>query len=731
MAAHPAAALAADNAAADIAAAAPAADAAPQAGTPDSSVVVVTANRVRSDAQKTAVALSVYSGSALADAGVSSVQSLQTIDPSVNVTTATGAAYVAIRGIASTDVTEIGDPSVPIARDGFFTNRSFSIASSMYDVQRIEVLKGPQGTLFGRNSTGGLINIITKRPSQSLEGYLSTDFGNFGAVNVEGALNVPVSDKVQLRASAVTRQHEGYRHLTGINLKGDDEDNKSARLQLAFQPVDGFEGLLTYQRDKTDAVGDVAKTLPLGVVSPVGDARTFPASAPTSTRIDGTRWRWEFSYDRLPMGLTLTYAGGYDSQEFRHALDATGPSYPATRQFIQAENPDTRNHEIRLSTPLQNAVTGQVGYFYFHETNVLNSGLYNVAMTADNHGADFSQTYGVAFNYVVKTRSDGLFGQAGWKLNEQLKLTAGARYSRDQKDRVGQAVLNLGALVSPFISGILPPTPGDGHLSASKPTYQIGLDWQPTPANFVYAKYATGYKSGGFNSNGNAPSVNYGEENVKSYEVGSKNRFGGRAYQFNVAAFYQDYTGYQGSQQTSVLSSGGGVFNVGSASIKGVEAELVARSETLGRVDLNTTLLDAKFGGNISISDGASPSVTHQIGGNSLPNAPKFVITGGYERSFDVGGATLTPRISAKYSSSFYYTVFNDADNRSPAVTTLNALLTYKPAEGDWQAQVYVNNLTDKVVLANSQRTYTSGFNTLEFQPPRTFGVRLRYNFAR
>jgi iron complex outermembrane receptor protein len=722
MALHPTGAMAAGQSAAPVAPAV-------QTEVADSSVVVVTANRVKTDAQKTAVSLAVYSGAALADAGVQNVQALQTIDPSINVTSSNGSAYVAIRGIASTDVTEIGDPSVPIARDGFFTNRSFSIASSMYDVQRIEVLKGPQGTLFGRNSTGGLINVITARPGEYRSGYLSVDAGNFGALNVEGAVNLPLSDKVQLRVSGVSRKHDGYRTLTGIGLKGDDERNRSGRVQLAFQPFAGFDGLVSYQKDKVDAVGDVNKVLPLGVVSPIGDARSFPNEALTLTELDGERVRWEFSYNRLPMGMTLTYAGGYDSQVFHHRLDATGPSYPAIRQFIQNESPDTRNHEVRLATPINNPLTAQVGYFYFTEKNVIDSGVYNVAMRPGTPGGNYSNTYGIKFDYRVNTRSDGLFGQIGYKLSDTWKVTAGARYSRDEKLRTGQAALNLGALVSPFINATPPATPGNGQMESSKPTFQLGADWSPTANNFVYAKFATGYKSGGFNSNGSSAALPYDEENVKSYELGTKNRIGGRKLQFNAAVFYQDYKGYQGSQATDALSSGGGVFNVGDATIKGVEAELIANVENVARFDVNTTLLQARFGDHILVRDGASPPVQHDIGGNDLPNAPRFVLTAGVERKFGVAGGTLTARLFGKHSSAFYYTVFNDADTRSPAVTTGNLLFTYHPAEGDWQGQAYVNNFTDEVVLANSQRNFVARINTMQFQPPRTFGVRMRYSF--
>jgi iron complex outermembrane receptor protein len=694
----------------------------------DPTIVVVTANRVRSNAQTTSVALNVYNSAALTDAGVSNVQAMQAIDPSINVTSSNGGAYVAVRGIASTDTTETGDPAVPIARDGFFTNRSFGIASSMYDVERVEVLKGPQGTLFGRNSTGGLINVITAKPKETFGGYLSADVGNYSTVNLEGAVNVPVSEKVQLRFSGVERHHTGYRELTGIDMRGDDEGSKSGRLQVAFQPVAGFQGLLSYQKDKVDAIGDVAYNGTIGKVAAVADAKRFPGYAPTLTKIDGSRTRWEFSYDRLPWDLTLTYAGGYDTQDYHHRTDATGPAYPAARQFIQGEQPDTRNHEIRLSTPLKGRFTAQAGYFYFNEVNVIDSGVYNLTM---NPGlpTTFANTYGIKFDYVIKTKTQGLFSQVGWKLTDDLKLTVGGRYSRDEKDRTGQAKLLLGALVSPFIPVPAFTTPGAGHMKESKPTWQVGLDYALTPQNFLYAKYATGYKAGGFNSNGSAAAVPYGAENVKSFEFGSKNQFWNRQIKLNLAGFYQDYQNYQASQASDALSSGTGVFNVGKATIKGLEAELVAVVADVARFDVSATLLNTRFGDNIVVSDGASPSVAHNIGGNQLPNAPKFVMTAGVQRGFDVAGGELTARLSAKYSSDFYYSVFNNADERSPAYATVNALLKYRGEGSSWEYQAYANNLTDRVVLANAHRNYTGQIESIQFQAPRTVGVRVRYEF--
>lgn len=699
--------------------------------------IIVTANRVESSAQKTATALTVYSGADLAAAGVTNVTNLQRIDPSVNIVSSTGAAYVAIRGIASTDVTEIGDPSVPIARDGFFTNRSFSIATSIYDLQRVEVLKGPQGTLFGRNSTGGLISLITRRPGKDLGGNFSIEAGNYKTVNAEAGIDIPLASWAQLRLSGVTRRHDGYRELLGVGGRGDDDNTNSGRVTLAVQPFAGFDGLIQYQHDDINNVGDVAALRPVATVLPANfDEKQFVNYAPTYNRINGNRIRWEFSYDQLPLGLTLTYAGGYDSQQWRHALDASGNAANPVN-FLQAENPDTWNHEVRLATPQGRAFQAQVGYFHFDESNSLDSGLLQRAGT-------YAGQYLVRFRYNTRTSSDAAFGQASLRVTDTIKLTAGARYTWDKKDRTGTSQLRCDiagipaflysvvgcAGTPPILAGL-----GNGTLRQQRPTFLGGIDWTPTDRNLVYAKYSSGYKSGGFNSNGSAPSVDYGPENVYSWEIGTKNRFADRKLQLNADIFYQNYKGYQASQNSPVVSSGSGVFNIGSAKIYGAEAQFIALFGG-ARLDLNGTYLHAQFDKNIGTVSSTDPltgsTISRNVSGNDLPNAPRFAVTGGLEYRFDfASGATLTPRVDGKYSTAYYYSVFNDVDTRQTAYATGNAQLTYVPAGGHLQISAFVRNFTDKAVFANASRNFTAvpSINTYQFQPPRTYGMRLSYKY--
>lgn len=705
-----------------------------QAAPAASQEVVVTATRVATPAQRTPVALAVYGGEALAEAGIGSVQALQAVDASINLTNANGAAYVAMRGVASTDVTETGDPSVAIARDGFFTNRSFSIGAGFYDLQRIEVLKGPQGTLFGRNSTGGLINIISQRPTKKLEGYVNLGLGNYSNRNLEAAVNAPLSSWAQLRVSAMSRKRDGYREVTlpERTLRGDDDDTQSLRVQLAAQPVAGLNALLSYQADRIDNVGDLTKVYTLATVLPIGDAKKFPGTANTLNKVDGDRLRWELSYDQLPGQWTLTYQGGIDKQTWQHDLDATADptnaGYPAVRQFKQNEKPETTNHELRLATSQTGAFTGQFGVFHFTEKNTVDSGVFNVAMRNAPPGAnDYGNTYGIKFDYKLNTKSTGLFGQAGWQLSKDVKLSAGLRRTTETKERTGNAVLRIGALANPFVPpAVVVTNPGDGKTDNAKTTYLLGADWTLSANNFVYAKFSTGFKGGGFNSNGSSAPVPYGPETVNSFEVGSKNRFLNRTVQANVTGFTQTYRGYQASQTTDALSSGG-IFNVGNATIRGLELDVVADVAQVARFNFAATALSTKFGNGIVIRDAAGANV--DISGKQLPNAPKAVFTAGVERSFDLAGGSLTARVYGKHSSAYYFSVTNYEDEKAPAATTANLLFTYTPADGKWQATAYVENLSDEVVVSNARRNYVARYNIVQFQAPRTYGLRVRYNF--
>jgi iron complex outermembrane receptor protein len=693
--------------------------------------IIVTANRTASNAQDTPTALNVYSGDALRDAGIASVRDLASIDPSVNISPSAGAAYVAVRGIASTDVTEIGDPSVPVSRDGFYTNRSFSLNSSMYDLSRIEVLKGPQGTLNGRNSTGGLVSIITNRPQFVNGGYASVEGGNFGTFNGEMGANLALSDSFAIRASGTYLTHDGYRKLDGPTNRADDEDFASGRIQAAYKSG-GLSAWVSYQHDSRTVNGDAILRGTLGGPQPsFKNLGAFPGNTQQYTTLEGDRVRWELAYS-TDSNLNFIYSGGYDAQNWHNVLDATGPGYDANRQFRQNERPKTWNHEFRVSNDSNSKLFFQAGYFRFSENNTVDSGLFNLDATgAFAPGGPLAalaqpDQYGIKFDYKIRTRSQAVFAQADYDLTDTLQLSVGGRYTWDKKVRAGQSVLDLQALVSPFAPALTFPVAGDGRLSDGQPTWHAGLNYRPMPDTLIYAKYDRGYKSGGFNSNGSSASVPYGSEQLDAFEIGTKNSLMGNTLQLNADVFYSNYRGYQASQTSSVLE-GNGTFNVGSAKIFGAEAEVKALLGETTRLGINAAYLHTKFGNGIIVNDGDGNAV--DISGNRLPNAPSFTVTGSIDQDFVIGSGKISAHADAKYSSKYYFSVFNLDDVSTSSFVVANASLGYEPDHGGWKVMAFVRNVFDKNVLAYAQQNFVSHTNNYQFQPPRTYGVRASVSF--
>ena len=681
--------------------------------------IVVTAERRETSAQTTPISMSVYTGDTLRQQGVNDIRSLTTIDPSVNITATQGTAYVAIRGITSTDLTEIGDPAVSIARDGFFANRPYTLFASFYDVERVEVLKGPQGTLYGRNSSGGVINIITARPSNEYGGYASLDVGSYNATSLEAAVNLPLNDAVQMRVSGVSLYHKGYRDVSPVFQRGDDEGSRSARAQLAVKPVEGVNLLLSAQRDAVDEIGDVESAGPLGEVYRTPDPSRFPNYQPSSLKLDSTRYRAELAVD-LPFDMTLRYLGGVDLTTFFHAHDSTGltPGAGLTRggtlsQFLVDEHPTTQNHELRLASAPNERLFWQTGVFYFQEHNSpLDSG-------RTFRDGPYEGQHSIFFNYDVKAVSKAIFGQATFSVTSDLKVSAGARYTRDDKSRSGNSVLNLSIV---FPGGPIIDTPGNGQISESKPTYHVGIDWTPTAGSLLYVKYDTGYKSGGFNSNGSAPSVDYGPETVAALELGSKNRFLNDALQLNVALFDERYQGYQASQVVPDLGNAPGVQNVGSARIYGAEAEFVGVVPKIVRAELSATYLHTRFGDVNVLDENGNPAT---ITGSSLPNAPKTTVVAALQHETETSIGSFTGRLSGKYQSSINFSFLNYADNEQKAYTTGDFELIYKPTAAKWSMQAYVKNFSNTVYLLNAIRNPVNNDNAYEFAPPRTYGLKV------
>ena len=707
-----------------------AAESSPAATATQIQEIVVTAERRATSAQKTPVSIEVYTGDDLIKRGITDVTQLANADSSVNITYSTGQPIVSVRGISSGNTTEIGDPAVSVATDGVFTNRPYGVFGGLYDIARVEVLRGPQGTLFGRNSTGGTLNLIDARPSKLDEAQITGEAGNYNLIAFNGYANAVVTDWLQARMSFNFRSRDGYRDNSPADARGDDDDTKSARFQLAFQPTDRLSGWVLAQYLDQRGAGAVQENIPFAYVngvsgepihgfpSTMSDGKSFPLYSEPRTRLHSTDVRGSLSY-RVTDDITLTYLGGYNKINYLRVQALNGAQYgePTARNFYHAhEAPETINQELRLSSAPDAIFTWQLGAYYFHEKNTVSS-------YTELDSPTLGDQRGVLFDYPkVTATSKAVFGQAGYQFTDKLKISAGARYTWDDKARVGTFFVYPLATGLPFTI----PIDNTGSAKFSKATWTAGVDYQATSRNLLYAKVSTGYKAGGFND----ATSTYGPETVTAYELGSKNRFLNNHLQINLAFFWMDYANQQVTQFVSgATSSGSLTTNAGKSRNYGVESNIVYQDDAFGRAELSANYTHARYRQFVT-SAGWDTSINLDLTGNRLPLAPTWSFVGQYERPIELSsGATITPRASVKYESRKYFSAnnFENTSQKPYALTDLG--IDYSPASHNWTLQAYVKNAFNKKVFLDASEVYLNYFYSYSYMPPRTFGARLTVNF--
>ncbi|WP_454887538.1 TonB-dependent receptor [Sphingomonas oryzagri] len=681
--------------------------------------IVVTAEKRSNSAQNTPIALAVYDKSALLRNGVGDVHSLSVMSPAINIGASTGTTILTVRGISSRDTTEIGDPDVAVSIDGIYLQRPTGMNAAFYDLDRVEVLLGPQGTLYGRNSVGGAVNIISQKPEANFGGYLQAEVGNYNAHNFEGAINVPITDNFYARVSGVSRDHDGYRDTSPAG-KGDDEHDHGGRVQFLWKPTDRLTVQVGGSFLKQTGYGSAIDGEPLTydpthtVVTnrpPDSDGAThFAHNATGNLDINDKLARAQVNYDFG--GVSLTYLGGYHRQDYENFYDTDGNAIKSFT-YLRHELSKDVSQELRLASNNQKGFVWQFGGYYFHENLQVNNFL-----NTDPFGTSVNLR---EYHYHVPVSAYAAFGQASYDVTNKLRLTGGVRYSRDSKARTGYTY--QGSLTQDVSSGTAVRTYGidDEHEKSSKVTYHAAIDYQATPRNLLYAKFDTGYKDGGFNNFG-FPS--YGPETITAYEVGSKNRFLNGRVQLNASAFYYDYKNQQvtelvPSQPTAII------LNAGKSRIYGADLQGIVKPSASSQFDFSVAWLHARFV-DLQVANGSS---NLNLDGNDEVQAPKWSITGGYQYTFNTKGGDLTLRLQTQFRSSYHLTINNVPSDKQDAFTRSDATLTYKPAGTHFTFEAFVRNLENAVVITNANVSTTYGSILYQFDPPRTYGARVRYDF--
>jgi iron complex outermembrane receptor protein len=677
--------------------------------------VVVTAQKRESTEQKTAIALTVLGNEVLERNGVGDLKDMAVLAPGVNFSNASANVIVAVRGVSSRDTTEIGDPAVSVSTDGFYIQRPIGLADALYDLERVEVLRGPQGTLYGRNATGGAINFITAKPENEFKAKAALTYGNYDLLVAEGMVNMPISDTFQARVAVYSRDRDGFRENEGPR-PGDDAKTRSGRVHLRWTPSDNFLALLSAQY--TD-VGGVGPTMfgyrPPGALDvnyrPPLDPDGTPHGAPYQF-IDAKTTTVQLNLEYSLAFADIVYMGGYRKLDYQQRRDLDGLPDSST-YFTPSEKPVDWSHELRLVSNGDGPWQWQMGGYYFDEQNDLLSYFQSYAPSVTNPPLNM-----FTFFYDVVARSKAVFGQAYYDLTDTLELSAGVRYSKDFKSRKGYANTGAGDV------------PTDVKGEGSKTTYHVGLDWQVRPSNLLYIKYDTGYKAGGFGeifqTDGTTVPYTYDPEEIAAIEIGSKNRFFDNNLQLNVAAFYYDYK----DQQVTVIVNGlAQVLNAGKSETFGLEVEGSLKLGG-GRLDAAIALLDSEFKDFCTLvtATGTCDS-DFDYSGNVPPQAPKTQVTLGYEHAFPAFGGVLVPRIQGRYESAVYHGIENLRYQRQDSYTKGDAMLTYTPESGSWSVQAFVRNFTDETTFTSGSYSGLWNSQTYALADPRTYGMRVSFNF--
>lgn len=698
------------------------------AGEPVLEEVVVTAEKRLSSAQSTPIAMTVVTGADLDKAGVSDLRAIDAIAPDVNIVRNTLFTQFNIRGVASQDIGELGDSAITVGIDGEYINRPVALNAALMDIERIEVLRGPQGTLYGRNATAGAINIITNKPKNQFEASLSGDAGNYSALGFQGMLNVPLSDTVAVRGAFMTAKHDGYQGylVTRPDDKGDDQDVWGGRLSLGFTPSDAFSALLAFEYNKVDqaATSQYGVGVSAADVDASGSPSNFKPNLPDDFPLgnigsmQSEQWaaRAHLTYS-FGGGVELNYVGGYRSVDVHNVQPLNG-FVPELFTFDNDKvNSRTQSHELRLSGGEAAGFLWQAGLFYSDETQDVGRGLYLVP--AGNAYINY-------FLLDVASKSKAAFAQVTGHFTADLTYTLGVRQTQDDKDRNG---LTFG-----FGSGVFPnarptlSTPGGtadpGHGSWNKTTWTAGLDWHLAADKLLYGKVASGYKAGGFDNVGE-----YKPENLIDYEIGSKNRFLDGRLQLNLAAFYYDYR----DLQTSVFISsavGSAVQNAGTAKVKGFETDLQYLVSQNDRLHVSLNLLDATFDSLATVQNTLGNPMPVVLRGNDLIQSPKVTAVLGYDHIWRVGPGSLTGSISSRYKSRYSLTVFGWASDEQEAHTISDASLSYSGADDKWAVSAYIRNIENERVLTYAAFT-GGGINIYNYiyGTPRTYGANVSYRW--
>ncbi|WP_054946326.1 TonB-dependent receptor [Novosphingobium sp. KN65.2] len=758
------------------------------------SEIVVTAQRREESAQRAGIPIDVVSGDELTRQGVNEAEDLSKLVPALNVQSAGGANLTFfLRGVGNFTVNGYSDPALAFNYDGVYLARPTSASGVFYDLARVEVLKGPQGTLYGRNATAGAINVIPQAPKLGdLSGYMTASYGNYDALTLEAALNAPLSENAAVRVSGNLAQHDGY-----LSDGTSDQRGRAARVQLLVEPSADLRIRVAadYSHDGGKGTGSSYAGryafnyqagqyafVPSGLDRSVGlfdpEAQAYRqslflgVSGRTAAPLDQNVYldnafygiNAEISYDTGIGTLTVIPAWRRSKLDTRFG----NPAFIGWNQ----ETDNQHSIEARLTGDRVGMFDYVVGAYYFDERV---KGNYTFAQQALNAYQDFDS----------KTRSLAAFGRVTAHLTDKFRFIGGLRYTDDHKRFDGQADVfvivctarnafgapdcptvpllpvtdSFTELQPPYLippanqarpigatGAILthPVTSVNSVLNSGQLTWRAGIEYDVGPQSLFYASAERGYRSGGFSLS--AGYETYRPEYLTAYTIGLKNRLLNNRLQLNIEGFWWDYKDQQIGRVGVDARGNQGQFsqNIGQSRIRGAEVDVAFLPVRNTLLSADIQYLDTRYKSFVyrePVGPSGQPPLTgcatslasgeYTIDCSGFPafNAPKWTINLAAQQTIEFGDYRVVAGVDTQYRSSRYVQADFLPQERAPGNWMTNAQLSLSPQTEAWEIVAFVRNIENDRILLNTP-VYSAASSLQEItSAPRTYGLRAGIKF--
>ena len=727
--------------------------------------VLVTAEKRTESLQDLSQAVTALTAKDLDDRELTSIVDLSAIAPGVNIAKNEGfKTVITIRGIGNeANQNAIANPSVSYHLDGIYVASPFSLQTDFLDLERIEVLRGPQGTLFGQNATGGAINVITKAPdTEEFYGTADLTLGDYDLVRLRASANVPMSDNFAARLSVATNEHKGFTDniVNGQDL--DDADSVSARLRLLWAVTDNFRAHLTAQYFDEDVNGQAQK----GLLDPTTNSRKLAQDSISSYELESQLYSLVLEWDLEAFSIkSLTSYQDDDIAVLRDNDRNDLASLPPFAQLPSYFDPET-NHQ-KTTTQEFNLISAEpafgkldwvAGIFYLDtevDIIILERLDFGFDGVFDPFTVEDIRTFGPADAGFIsdakpERESISIYGQGTWNFTDTWRVVGGARYTEDE---VYSEVTNFYGRAGTEIL----------EIDSEKWTGRLVIEHDINDSAMGYVSYTRGFKPGGSNLTFGhediiAPIVVlpvFEEETISAYEVGLKTDLADGRIRLNGAAFYYDYENLQ-YQATDPEIFQGGVGNIPESEIYGAELEFAAFLTDTLILDARMAWLETEItASHLAIDNVESDAATNpllaqgfslfgpeiqiaraaaitDVKGNELAKTPSFTANLALTYNTDIGAwGTFDGILSYTYRGDFKHRIFNNPDTDDvDSYDTFDLILRFAPMDGPWRIELIGKNLTDEDGI-NARFTDVFGVGATGDQliPPRQYMVRAGIDF--